>query len=167
MKRPRDSQRSKVYAAENKAFPHMHDERMTLAGCKSFVSIVVNCQFWKESKGRKIVKIKDGRGTRRAMYYPKTNKINLPKWARNEWVIIHELAHFLCWQKHEDTVPSHGVKFCGIYLKLVEQVLGAEAAVDLAVSFEMRGVKYEWDKKHVIDNAVQYVIDQKQNRAAA
>jgi hypothetical protein len=85
------------------------------------------------------VKVKDGRGARRPSADREGDVINLPRFARKRWVILHELAHvatsYYCGEviRHPDDddriimdklVPSHGPEYAGILLHLVGGLLG-------------------------------------------
>lgn len=143
----RDYQRSKVYAAEDRAFGKSKPpEFQTLSECESFAILIVSSDYWQSCKGRKRFKLTDGRGRRRACYYgrngSKADRYALPKWARSRWIIIHEFAHGLTDHVHEDA-PWHGSIFCSHYLSLVRELLGNEAAEKLANSFIEHGVKFD------------------------
>jgi hypothetical protein len=85
-KRLRDFQRSKVYSWERAVFGRP-TEKLTLEQC---------AELAKKLCGFKVT-VKDGRGRRKACAYYETRTIALPKWARCEWVVIHECAQ-----------PAHG-----------------------------------------------------------
>ncbi len=51
-------------------------------------------------------------------------RVALPPWSRNEGVILHEIAHNLT----TGNVAAHGPEFVGIMLALVGHFMGAEAA---------------------------------------
>lgn len=144
MPRARDSQRSKVYKAETLTFraKKVQTDYRTVKDCKSFVQEVVNSKYWQSQRGKKRVKIKDGRG-RRAACFRFPNIICLPLWARNKVVIIHELAHMLTHQTHPNS-PAHGRFFCMHYVHLVEELIGISEAVALVLKWNELNVNYEW-----------------------
>src|SRR5688500_7785550 len=91
----RDSQRQRCYDAENqigdgRAYP-------TVGECQRRVDAIVGSKWWREHAHRGVygprskVTVHDGRGHRNATSYGGT--VALPKWARNDRVILHELAH--------------------------------------------------------------------------
>jgi hypothetical protein len=104
------------------------------------------------------VKVKDGRGARRPSADREGDVINLPRFARKRWVILHELAHvatsYYCGEviRHpgdddriimDKLVPSHGPEYAGILLHLVGGLLGTDAYHTPAQSFEAHRVKVE------------------------
>ncbi len=136
--RPRDSQRSRVYAAEKAAFSEWA-ARLTLEQCEAYVAKVWarvwDADFPTSNRGSQPPTVKDGRGTRRALSYGGT--IGLPRWARKEWVILHELAHELTARKF----AGHGPEYVACYLQLVEIFLGFEQREKLGAEFLKRRVK--------------------------
>lgn len=126
----RDSQRSKIYKAENAAaecydpspllsWPEV--ERFTKKVC---VAENFMCP-----------KIGHGQGARRAFCAP--SRIVLPKWARQKWVILHELAH---WMTRRE-LPHHGELFLRVYLRLVNKYMGSLEAKILIMALNQYGVK--------------------------
>jgi putative metallohydrolase (TIGR04338 family) len=97
----------------------------------------------------------DGRARRSACWDADEYVIKLPKWARTEWVILHEMAH---WITDRATVPradgrglwirqydpehaAHGKEFAAVYLELVRLQLGAEATKALKAAYKANRVK--------------------------
>lgn len=94
-----------------------------------------------------------------ATSYPVSNTIDMSKWAWTKLIILHEIAH-LCNEDSEafqrsraykglgrrkkKGLASHGKKFCGIYLKLVNHVMGKDISKKLKINFDKLGVQYEW-----------------------
>lgn len=66
------------------------------------------------------------------------HSINLPPWARNHYVILHELAHVIT---HPD-LPYHGIEFCANHLEMVDCYLGPSQALLLRSTFAEHDVKY-------------------------
>lgn len=62
-------------------------------------------------------------------------EIKLPKWARNDWVILHEMAHCLT------PGDRHGPRFVGVLIGLLARHAGVDAYESMARADEM-GVKY-------------------------
>jgi predicted nucleic acid-binding Zn ribbon protein len=112
--------------------------------------------------------IKDGRGRRRGGAFAFDNTIALPKFSRLTWYLLHELAHIATsyihdfaydeydedgggWPGYEDpktggvvltkSVASHGPEFTGIYLYLLDEILGPEVSGPLTAAFEECKVK--------------------------
>lgn len=133
----RDQQRQRVYDAEN-ALPSNGREYPTVADCKRRVNQIVNSAWWKKRthKRRRLVSVHDGRGHRRAVSYGGT--IALPKWARNDRVILHELAHEAC-----PRGEKHGSQFARTYYDMVRRFWSVEMAERLLVEYAARGVKVD------------------------
>lgn len=125
---PRDSQRSKVYRAERAAFATNNGrfpiEFKTVKQAQAFVNRVTKSAFWIEAEGRSFVHLKPvphrqyARGGER--------QIEIPPWAMNRAVILHELAHALLLQVDWQD-DSHGPGFVLIYRRLLEQHVSDEA----------------------------------------
>jgi hypothetical protein len=62
----------------------------------------------------------------------------LPLFARNPWVMLHEMAHVLTPDEH----ASHGPEFAGVVLFLVETVLGKDSGRALRAAYRDRRVRY-------------------------
>jgi len=73
--------------------------------------------------------------------------ITLPDWAKNELIVLHELAHTLMHrifsfsERAEKRIQSHGAEFCYIYLSLVWELI-PEWYDELIRRFDSKGVKY-------------------------
>ncbi len=57
-------------------------------------------------------------------------------WALRELVVLHEIAHHLC-----DADPPHGPEFVATFCALAEAVMGAEVAHVLRVVYAKEGVR--------------------------
>lgn len=115
MREQRDSQRSKLYAWEKEFHGKaLHTEELSLADAKLFAAKMYGAR----------VKVKDGRGRRRACAYEsRYPTIALPKWARNHWVIAHEVAHLKLRGKD---YPAHGATFVKTMLELLAEHCGKD-----------------------------------------
>ena len=72
----------------------------------------------------------------------------MPRWARKEWVILHELAHVIHWRQHGGRYEAgHGWQFCDIYLQLIRYQLGPDAHAALRDAFKANRVKYTKPRK--------------------
>jgi len=142
--RERDSQRSKVYSAEEvlKAF---EEPLPSVQDIERFVACVWKSQRVKSAFSRATPRaseprVKDGRGRRKAC--GSSSAISMPVWSRNNWIVLHELAHVICQREHGMRVAAHGWEYCAIYLRLVLYVLGREAHDKLKASFKQHRVRF-------------------------
>lgn len=138
MKRPRDTQRSRVYAWENtiKGYRANPDFK-TLDECQSFLAPI-----WRAERGRYgLAKMvcpaieRPAWGQRRAIAHA-DHRITLPLWARHATIILHEAAHRLT-----PADPGHGPRFVGVMIGLLARHLGYDAN-ELMASADAAGVKY-------------------------
>jgi putative metallohydrolase (TIGR04338 family) len=58
------------------------------------------------------------------------------RWALRELVVLHEVAHHLC-----DAAPPHGPEFVATFCELAETVMGPEVAHVLRVVYAKEGVR--------------------------
>lgn len=148
MAKVRDSQRSKVYKAERKALEglpcdELHD--LSVQECQEIVDKVVSSRWWQGRYGMMLTPptVKAGQGARWATARLHEHTIVLPLWARKQWVILHELAHYAVRAPLSPylKVAAHGPEFCKEYLALVKRWIGPEEAKALKASFKARRVK--------------------------
>jgi len=155
----RDSQRSRVYAAED-AWALRLDaarrgaQRAEVAGSAlllpkelHFGTLEAAASYAdRQLAGHAVppVRIRLRRGQTRA-HWEAPGVIALPvaehgtPWALRETVLLHELAHHLAF--HLDGVADHGQAFAQRMLELVGKALGEEAALALLVDYADTGVK--------------------------
>jgi putative metallohydrolase (TIGR04338 family) len=141
--RARDSQRKRLYEAEDAASKRYHGGRTP---CMSMTEVQValdqiTMSRWFRRRWRinSPFVIKDGRGTSHA-FARGTTEINLPRWARErgQWVLLHEVTHTLV----SDAYAWHGPEFAKTYLALVGQFIGASAAQMLREEYARHRVCY-------------------------
>lgn len=143
MLRPRDNQRSRVYAWERACIEKLAHSDLgvpdfaTLEECASFADPI-----WVKERGRVGLARQEApsierphRGQRRG-YAHADHRITLPKWTRSRWYILHELAHRLT--PHDE---AHGPRFVGVLIGLVSRWLEYDTQQLMALADEM-GVKY-------------------------
>jgi len=162
--RPIDSQRSKVYKAEDRCFRLMQTGttvdpivsehtaiQVTAASAK--IDGLNHCLIqlerwishtWFRERWPNITKINlaNGAGSRRAtgtLWYGNTARIKLPIFARNKWVMLHELAHVVT----PKNGAAHGREYCANYLLLVQHYLGRDVAKLLRHEFQRGRVQYK------------------------
>jgi|GEM_PF-2416170 len=134
--RPRDSQRSKIYASEKglrrgQRFADMRE-------CQKYVDLVVFSPWWQERFGsRARVQARDGRGRRHAGAFDHKRAITLPRWSRSELIILHELAHIATPLQF----GAHGPEFARNYLELVRSFMGERAGARLENAYREHGVR--------------------------
>jgi putative metallohydrolase (TIGR04338 family) len=111
------------------------------------VDRITKTRWWRNREGPPFVHVRDGRGTRFALaydgsmvlrgeFYPAS--INLPRWARDPIVVLHELTHLLS----PANEAAHGPTYCRNYLAVVKRFLGEEKHRQLKDSFKENGVKW-------------------------
>jgi len=135
-KRPRDSQRAKLYRAEQS---RPQGRRFaTLPQCQHYVDSVLRSPWWRGvHPDIETVRVKDGRGRRSAAAWHQAREIALPRHARSELTILHELAHLVT----PPTFAGHGPEFAATYLDLVGRFMPPPAAEDLRTAFREHRVR--------------------------
>jgi putative metallohydrolase (TIGR04338 family) len=140
MKRETRDQLGKLYAAESLAFKK-NSEDMSLEKCQQYINKVLNRSYVKRNYPTlKTIVVLDGRGRRSACATYRNGQwaICLPKWARNEFVILHEIAHHLVGINSQF---SHDSYFATCLIDLIRNVIGREEAMTLQAAFNFKGVK--------------------------
>lgn len=141
MKKPRDSQRGRVFKAEW-AIPDEEQGRYlaTVPQVQRYVDDVVLSRWWEGRSTIQQVDVKDGRGRRSAVAFKFrfAGVLRMPRWSRTELVICHELAHLLT----SSNAPSHGREFCRNYLALLDRWCGNGLGRVLREQFRLHGVKW-------------------------
>lgn len=134
----RDTQRSKVYEAEDKAHyltygRSLHtrtlDNDQVQARIDEIMAMRAIQSRWGQHKIR--VRFTHGGGHASSPW-----EIALGASSRNDWFILHEIAHCLTW----GVGASHGKEYAGVYLFLVKTVLGETAYKNLLAQFRERRV---------------------------
>lgn len=148
--RPRDSQKSKCYTAEKAVF--IREEPMSLPDLTAWIHAVAERTYVRETfMFMPRWKVRDGRGHRRATATRMVgyNELTFPRWSRQRWIALHEMAHVMrpcpaashppgAW----DWGAGHGWQFCYTYLLLVRNVLGRAAHDYLRGGFREHRVRY-------------------------
>jgi putative metallohydrolase (TIGR04338 family) len=135
--RPRDSQRQKLYDAEDVLA--RSPDYQTVEECQAFIDGVLRSRWFQSRWGQRRIFVGPGRGQRRAIAFStRLVQLEMPKWSRQRQVLLHELAHCLI----PDNLAAHGREFAGVYLFLVRQVMGDEAWATLQSSFRAHRVHY-------------------------
>jgi putative metallohydrolase (TIGR04338 family) len=135
--RGRDTQRSKLYAAE--AVLHGPPDFKTIQECQAFVDAVMASRWVAARFRNPRIEVEPGYGRRSACAVG-DDAIRLPIWSRQKPVILHEIAHCLIDYGYT-RYAWHGPEFAGLLLSLVHHVLGQEAAAKLRASFKAHRVR--------------------------
>lgn len=133
----RDTQRSKVYAAENKVDRGKRFE--SLRECQAFSHKVTDSAYYRRKYHTGSILCQDGRGRSSACASNTWEGpvIKLPRWSRCELVILHEIAH------HAAGLPNkHNWKFAAVLLDLTRHFMGKEAAEALKAAYKEGRVKF-------------------------
>lgn len=143
--RPRDSQRSKLYAAElvldqvpagrgwNLATDGKAGEGVSHRAVQVYVDWLCKQRFFQARWGQRQIPVHWKTYGNATGYYG--SHIVLPPWARNERVTLHEIAHVL------DPSRGHGPEYAGVFLTLVRCVLGDDVGRSLRESFRKHRVR--------------------------
>lgn len=148
MKRPRDSQRSRLYAAEWEMFGWPKMEFKSMDNLKDY--------FWKVLNNRHVqnkypvarsmvagnieTKIANGAGLRETMIIWDGDRVwvSFPRRARTKWAVIHEIAHLVAPQD----AAEHGREFARTYLHLVKLFYGKPAEDKFKAAMKKHQCKY-------------------------
>ena len=123
VKRTRDNQKNKVYDWENEHVP-VTGEELSLAQCEQLIHQAL--VWWFRDSMVSMPLIKNGKGTRIARGGATT--INLPRWARNYGVVLHETSHCLVDRMGHNKDGGHGPYFMRTYIELLGHVLNMDRA---------------------------------------
>jgi len=174
MKRKHDTQRGKVYQAEDAViFPsHSNFHAPVLRGFQDYVMKATTGNwfrhyFWRLARCGVTVRLNRGRHSGAGQRGARMSVGTHTRLSRA--LAIHEISHWAVGQlvtshgkswamttadpadypRRFSDIASHGPEFCGIYLVLVRQFLGPVPAADLAERFKAYGVAfnvYEWNE---------------------
>lgn len=160
-------QAGRLYSAETISGIKQHSGTLTLKQCQAFTDKVIARKYVKDNYGSiPAILVLDGRGRRKACatFYYGRRAIKLPKWARNEYVILHEVAH------HLTRLDGHKAEFASCLLDLVRHFLGKDSAEALQGAYHLKGVKVQGKngpvKARCPESRKQWVIDEKANLVA-
>ncbi len=144
---PRDSQRSKVYAAEE--FLRSEGRRFSsLDEIQQYVDKLVGSAWWGRRSNVRSIKVHPQRSNASAMAHPSRRTIHMPEWAWCESIVLHEVAHV--WTERAaapEAIPSHGREFARNLLELVGRQMGADCRRRLKASFVEHKVKHSLPRR--------------------
>jgi hypothetical protein len=131
----RDVQKSKVYAWENKVIAPRSHVMIKFDVAQQFVDGVWLRNGWlfPPTVGKMAAHAK------RVWANGNRTRINIRE-NTPAWVILHELAHTATGTIHGDS-DGHGADFMGVYLKLLETVLGIPLPLTM-YTLNKTGIKY-------------------------
>jgi len=118
----RDNQRQRVYDAERAAGLNPLAQTIPNADLQGWVDDVLDRRIIRSRWGARKVRVELTRGRGGAYAYG-SHTIRVTRLARNEAVLLHEIAHTLT----DSQFAPHGPEYAGVLLFLVKNVLGAEA----------------------------------------
>jgi putative metallohydrolase (TIGR04338 family) len=150
---PRDSQRSKLYAAEV-AVKWVDNERLeTVEEMETWVRHILASKWLTNNfpSLRNIeIGVKDGRG--RSQAGGSHSYITMPKWSRSKDVVLHEISHsFISRIYGHENVAAHGREYARILLLLVRHFMGKENYLRLRASFKECRVRFSLRKNRQVD----------------
>lgn len=143
-----DSQRQKLYDAQKWAPEGQRFQAVSDMQC--YVDDMIGRPWWKRRFSLSQVRVKDGRGRRRAgarSYITSGNgqvsllanpQVKMPRHARYERCLIHEVVHCLVLPPH----AAHGRLYAKAYLELVRWRMGGDAYEKLLKGYREENVKY-------------------------
>ena len=131
----RDSQRSKVYDAERASGLSPNKQTIPNAELQGWVDAVLDRRVIRSRWGVRKVEVKLTGGYGGATAHGSWG-INASPAARNEYIMLHEIAHTLTTRD-----VGHGAEYCGVLLFLVRNVLGKEAHASLLAAMRKHRVK--------------------------
>ena len=133
--RPRDSQRARLYRAEGQVGA---GRRLpTVERMQAWVDAMAATDWFLARWGARTFDVRPGFGHRRATA-DQNGVLQMPKWARTELVLVHEVSHCL-------TPPSlapHGAEYAGVLLTVARRALGPGTAQLLEDAFARERVRW-------------------------
>lgn len=148
----RDSQRSKLYRAENILTQPRYDcTDMSVSAMEKYVLEVRTNPYLRrryENELARSIYVGDGRARVKAA--GDERGIYMPRWSREPYIVLHELSHCIQWRRYGAwRTAGHGWQFCAIYLDLVRFMMGRDAYEALKLSFRANRVRWT-PKKRVV-----------------
>jgi putative metallohydrolase (TIGR04338 family) len=146
----RDSQRSRVYKADDvleafaKPLPSVADVE---AYAKRLFKSKRLAKKYPRAGWRPPV-VADGRRNRDAS--GSTWQIVIPRWARNEAVVLHELAHTISMREYGRHIAGHGWQYASTFLDVVKWMMGKAAHDALKASFKAHKVRFRKPVKRTL-----------------
>jgi putative metallohydrolase (TIGR04338 family) len=134
--RVRDSQKQRLYDAENSVWPVRRNEFGSNDDAQKWVNDLTSSR-WFRQRWRKQIRVEVGRNDgARAFGYMIRSGVD----GRNPPVYLHEVAHCITW----DEGAAHGAEFAATMLLLVDHVIGKDKARELRAAYVKHKVKHRW-----------------------
>lgn len=132
--RERDTQRQRVYDAENASGLNPWKQTIANSDLQAWVDGVLDRRAIRSRWGvvRVRVELTHGRGA----HAVGSGLIRASRAGRNEYVLLHEIAHTLTYGH-----AGHGPEFAGVLLFLVKTVMGRDAHAALLASMRQHRVR--------------------------
>ena len=158
----RDSQVSRVYAAERSFNAHHREEDYLPEeeDVQKWVDKLTSYQWYKRRWGKirpRIVVSKTPSGKRGAS--GGWGKIEMGRRMRYKMIVLHEMSHAI---KVDD--PAHGRDFCRRFLELVWFALGKEDYYVLKHAFKEYGVKFHKKKNYTSPVSEKVLVNLRKGR---
>jgi putative metallohydrolase (TIGR04338 family) len=135
MTRPRDSQRARLYRAEGEV--DTGRRLPTVEKMQAYVDGLLGADWFLARWGERTLEVRPGFGHRRATANEQ-GVLQMPKWARTELVLLHEVAHCLT----PVTVAPHGPEYAGVLVALSRRAMSPGTAQSLEDAFARHRVKW-------------------------
>jgi len=133
--RPRDSQRARLYRAEGQV--DAGRRLPTVERMQAWVDGLAATDWFVARWGSRRFDVRPGFGHRRATA-DANGVLQMPKWARSELVLLHEVAHCLT----PATCASHGPEYAGVLLTLARRAMSPGTAQLLEDAFARERVRW-------------------------
>ena len=133
--RPRDNQRTRLYRAEGEV--DSGRRLPTVARMQAYVDAVVAADWFLARWGEQTLEVRPGFGHRRATA-DQNGVLQMPKWARSELVLLHEVAHCLT----PVDVAAHGPEYAGVLLALARRAMSPATGQRLEDAFTRQRVRW-------------------------
>jgi putative metallohydrolase (TIGR04338 family) len=140
MSKTRDNQRAKIYRAEREGLGGLSYLFKDLKDVNKYIDYILRSSYWKKLNGSPYIDVRDGRGRRSACAFNK-HTIALPRWARTDVFVLHELTHTVV-NFNYTKVADHGREFAKEFLGLVKRFMGKECYLILKESYKKNHVHY-------------------------
>lgn len=133
--RPRDSQRARLYRAEGEV--DSGRRLPTVERMQAYADGLLMADWFSARWGTRSFEVRPGFGHRRATA-DGNGVLQMPKWARSELVLLHEISHCLT----PVEFAAHGPEYAGVLLALARRSMGPATAQSLEDSFARHRVRW-------------------------